>query len=54
MRAIPAGSACTESLHDGIPDSWKAAQGLSTTDTSLYKKVAPNGYTYLENYINGN
>ena len=47
-------TACTESLHDGIPDSWKAAQGLSTTDTSLYKKVAPNGYTYLENYINGN
>jgi Abnormal spindle-like microcephaly-assoc'd, ASPM-SPD-2-Hydin len=47
-------TACTESLHDGIPDAWKAAQGLSTTDTSLYKKVAPNGYTWLENYINGN
>ena len=47
-------TACTESLHDGIPDSWKAAKGLSTTDGSVYKTVAPNGYTWLENYINGN
>lgn len=47
-------TACTESLHDGIPDQWKAAKGLSTTDGSLYRKVAPNGYTWLENYINGN
>jgi hypothetical protein len=46
-------SACTESLHDGIPDQWKAAQGLSTTDPSLYNEIAPNGYTYLENYVNG-
>jgi hypothetical protein len=47
-------SVCTESQHDGIPDQWKAAKGLSTSDPSLYKKVAPNGYTWLENYINGN
>jgi pectate lyase len=46
-------SSCTESQHDGIPDDWKSAQGLSTTDSNLYKEVAPNGYTYLENYING-
>jgi pectate lyase len=46
-------SACTESLHDGIPDQWKSAQGLSTTDPNLYKSTAPNGYTYLENYLNG-
>jgi hypothetical protein len=46
-------SACTESLHDGIPDQWKSNQGLSTTDPNLYKTVAPNGYTYLENYMNG-
>jgi len=47
-------TACTESLHDGIPDQWKAAKGLSTTDATLHQKVAPNGYTWLENYINGN
>ncbi len=47
-------TACTESMHDGIPDQWKAAKGLSTSDGTLYRKVAPNGYTWLENYINGN
>ena len=51
--SIPGGSACTESLHDGIPDQWKSANGLSTTDSTLYKQTAPNGYTYLENYLNG-
>ena len=51
--AIPAGTACTESLHDGIPDQWKSANGLSTTDTNLNSEVAPNGFTYLENYLNG-
>ncbi len=46
-------TACTESLHDGIPDTWKASKGLSTTDSNVYKTVAPNGYTWLENYLNG-
>jgi hypothetical protein len=46
-------SACTESQHDGIPDQWKKALGLSTSDPKLYKETAPNGYTYLENYLNG-
>jgi Bacterial Ig-like domain (group 2) len=51
--SVSSGSACTESLHDGIPDQWKSANGLSTTDPNLYKATAPNGYTYLENYMNG-
>jgi len=46
-------SAGQESLHDGIPDQWKALKGLSTTDPNLHKTVAPNGYTWLENYLNG-
>jgi hypothetical protein len=46
-------SECTESLHDGIPDQWKVNHGLSTTDPNLHKATAPNGYTYLENYMNG-
>jgi hypothetical protein len=46
-------SACTESQHDGIPDAWKSARGLSTTDPNLHSEMAPNGYTWLENYMNG-
>jgi hypothetical protein len=46
-------TACTESQHDGIPDQWKELKGLSKSDPDLYKKTAPNGYTWLENYING-
>jgi pectate lyase len=51
--SISAGSACDESMHDGIPDQWKSKKGLSTTDPNLHKQQAPNGYTWLENYLNG-
>ncbi len=51
--AIAAGTACTESMHDGIPDQWKASKGLNTSDATLFKTTAPNGYTWLENYLNG-
>jgi pectate lyase len=47
------GTPCVESLHDGIPDQWKLAKGLSTSDSGLAQRTAPNGYTYLENYLNG-
>ena len=46
-------TACQESLHDGIPDQWKAAKGLSTSDPNLHNAVAPNGFTWLENYLSG-
>jgi hypothetical protein len=46
-------TACQESQHHGIPDQRKTLKGLSTTDANLYKRTAPNGYTYLENYLNG-
>jgi hypothetical protein len=52
-HAVTNFSVCQESLHDGIPDQWKTLKGLSTTDANLHKTVAPNGYTYLENYLNG-
>jgi hypothetical protein len=51
--SVPAGTPCRESLHDGIPDQWKVLKGLSTTDSNLNSEVAPNGYTWLENYLNG-
>jgi len=50
---IAAGTPCAESLHDGIPDAWKIAKQLITTDAGLYKTIAANGFTYLENYLNG-
>ncbi len=37
-RPVMNGAACTESLHDGIPDQWKKLQGLSTTNRELYKR----------------
>jgi hypothetical protein len=48
------GTACTETLHDGLPDQWKTANGLSTTDPNLYKEITSDGYTVLERYNNGN
>jgi pectate lyase len=51
--AVPSGTPCVESLHDGIPDQWKKLKNLSTTDGGLDKKTAPNGFTWLENYLNG-
>lgn len=51
---ILAGTACTESLHDGIPDAWKTRYGLSLTDTTLNSRTDPNtGLTYLEDYMDG-
>ncbi|MCC6540276.1 MAG: hypothetical protein IT162_22205 [Bryobacterales bacterium] len=37
---------------DGIPDAIEAAAGLSPNDKSDGAKVAANGYTNLENYLN--
>lgn len=51
--SIAAGTKCTESLHDGIPDQWKTSHGLSTTDPNLYKTIGPNGLPYIESYYNG-
>jgi hypothetical protein len=38
-------------MHDGIPDQWKTLKGLSTTDPNVYKQTAPNGHTWLDNYL---
>jgi hypothetical protein len=51
--SVAAGTPCTETQHDGIPDGWKSSRGLSTTDPNLHNDTAPNGYTWLENYMNG-
>ncbi len=50
LKSTPA-PVCT--LNDGIPDDWKTAHGLDPKDATLAAKVGPNGYTYLEEYLNG-
>ena len=50
--SVTNGTPCTEPMHDGIPDQWKTKYGLSVSDGSLHNRTAPNGYTYLENYLN--
>lgn len=37
---------------DGIPDNYEDLHGLDMNDASDGKKVAANGYTNLENYLN--
>ena len=39
--------------HDGMPDSWETANGLNPNDAADRGVVAANGYTNLENYLNG-
>lgn len=47
------GTGCTDSDHDGMPDIWETANGLNPNDSSDGPKVASNGYTNIENYLNG-
>src|SRR5260370_23381837 len=54
LSTLAAGTPCASTLHDGIADQWKTRYGLSLTDTGLSGRTAPNGYSYLENYLNGN
>jgi pectate lyase len=37
---------------DGIPDEWERKNGLNAADPSDAKRMAPNGYMNIENYIN--
>jgi hypothetical protein len=38
--------------HDGMPDAWEIARGLNPNDASDGPRVASNGYTNVENYLN--
>lgn len=46
-------SAPTDTDQDGMPDGWETANGLNANDESDRQTVASNGYTNLENYLNG-
>lgn len=38
---------------DGMPDLWELEIGLNPNDATDRSGIAPNGYTNLENYLNG-
>jgi pectin methylesterase-like acyl-CoA thioesterase len=39
--------------HDGMPDTYETTNGLNPNDPNDRSGIAGNGYTNLENYING-
>ena len=39
--------------HDGMPDKWETTKGLHPNDAADGNKVAADGYTMLEQYLNG-
>lgn len=49
LKSLPAPA---DSDHDGIPDEWERNNGLNPNDPSDGNKVAKDGYTYLEKYLN--
>ncbi len=46
-------TAPVDSDHDGMPDSWETANGLNPNNAADRGIFAANGYTNLENYLNG-
>lgn len=42
----------TDTDHDGMPDEWEVAHGLSINDASDRNTIGANGYTMLEEYLN--
>ncbi|KAA2239838.1 pectate lyase [Chitinophaga agrisoli] len=49
---LKATSAPVDSDHDGMPDSYETAHGLSPANAADRNVYAANGYTNLENYLN--
>ncbi|MBA3430938.1 MAG: hypothetical protein H0U16_05595 [Actinobacteria bacterium] len=49
---LDAGSAPRDSDHDGISNHWEANHGLNLKDPVDGSRVAANGYTNVENYLN--
>jgi hypothetical protein len=50
---LTCGPAPADTDHDGMPDAWESANGLNSNDPADRSVRAANGYTMLENYLNG-
>lgn len=50
LASLPAPA---DSDHDGMPDSYETAHGLNPDDAADRNGYGANGYTNLENYLNG-
>jgi hypothetical protein len=53
VPSIAAGTACASTSHDGIPDAWATAHGLSPSDATKGARDAGNGWTWLDRYLGG-
>jgi pectate lyase len=49
---LQGGPAPVDSDHDGMPDAWETKKGLIPNDAADGNKVAADGYTMLEKYLN--
>jgi hypothetical protein len=50
---LSCGTAPTDTDHDGMTDAYETANGLNPNNAADRQNVAANGYTNLENYLNG-
>ncbi|MCA8833393.1 T9SS type A sorting domain-containing protein [Hymenobacter pini] len=50
LNSLPAPA---DADHDGMPDAWETARGLNPNNPADRSQRVSNGYTQLENYLNG-
>jgi hypothetical protein len=50
---LASGRPLNDSDGDGIPDAWEGANGLNPSNAADGAQTSANGYTNLENYLNG-
>lgn len=51
---LAAGTACTDTDGDGMPDTWENANGLNAASAADGPTIHASGYTNLERYLAGN
>ena len=49
QKSVPAP---VDTDHDGMPDEWETKNGLNKNNPDDRNKVAEDGYTMLEKYLN--
>ncbi|MEQ1751253.1 MAG: pectate lyase [Prosthecobacter sp.] len=49
---LKAGEPLLDTDHDGLPDAWEQAHGLTANDPSDSSKPSPQGWTHLELWMN--